>query len=70
MFERVGELRDGAKRRMSDYVHTGTPVYFTFHDDALEEHHNLDSVYMTGIGQNPLEIIEKVASKLADNAEK
>ncbi len=54
MFERVGELTEGAKRRMPDYVHTGTPVYFTFHDAALERHHNLDSVYMAGIGQKPL----------------
>jgi hypothetical protein len=53
-FERVGELSQGAKRRMSDYVHTGTPIYFTFHEAALERHHNLDSVYMTGIGQDPL----------------
>jgi len=67
MFERVGELTNGAKRRMSDYVHTGTPVYFTFHDAALERHHNLDSVYMTGIGQNPLEV-EQVANEIMDNA--
>jgi hypothetical protein len=63
MFERVGELTNGAKRRMSDYVHTGTPVYFTFHDAALERHHNLDNVYMTGIGQNPLELIKQAANK-------
>lgn len=62
MFERVGEVAKGAKRRMSDYVHTGTPVYFTFHDAALERHHNLDSVYMTGIGQDPLKLREQVVS--------
>lgn len=70
MFERVGELSEGPKRRMSDYVHTGTPVYFTFHDAALERHHNLDSVYMTGIGQNPLEIMKQVASEIVDKADK
>jgi hypothetical protein len=69
MFERVGEVYDTKKRRMSDYVHTGTPIYFTFHDAALERHHNLDSVYMTGIGQNPLELVKQVASEIADNAQ-
>jgi len=69
MFERVGEVYGNQKRRMSDYVHTGTPVYFTFHDAALERHHNLDNVYMKGIGQNPLELLEQVASKIADNAQ-
>lgn len=70
MFERVGELTNGAKRRMSDYVHTGAPIYFTFHDAVLERHNNLDSVYMTGIGQNLLKLIEQVVSELVDSAEK
>lgn len=70
MFQRVGELRNGAKRRMSDYVHTGTPVYFTFHDAALERHHNLDNVYMTGIGQEPLKVAKQVVSKIIENTAK
>lgn len=45
------EIYDRRKRRMPDYVHTGTPVYFTIHESALERHHNLDEVYMTGISQ-------------------
>ncbi len=47
-------MYDRNKRRMPDYVHTGTPIYFTIHAAALEKHHNLDEVYMLGIGQNQL----------------
>ncbi len=62
MYERSGDLLlkkgnevyNRQKRRMPEYVHTGTPIYFTFHEAALERHHNLDEVYMTGIGQKPL----------------
>lgn len=55
------EIFDRRKRRMPEYVHTGTPIYFTIHEAALERHHNLNEVYMTGIGQHPLEIVKKVA---------
>ncbi|MBG1241972.1 lipase family protein [Nostoc sp. NZL] len=47
-------MYDRNKRRMPDYLHTGTPVYFTIHEGALEKHHNLDEVYMLGISQPPL----------------
>jgi Lipase (class 3) len=42
-------MYDRNKRRMPDYVHTGTPVYFTIHAAALERHHNLEEIYMRGI---------------------
>lgn len=45
---------DRNKRRMPDYLHTGTPLYFTIHEGALEKHHNLDEIYMLGISQAPL----------------
>ena len=54
MFERIGEISEGKKRRMPDYVHTGTPIYFTIHEAALERHHNLHEVYMLGISEDPL----------------
>ncbi|MEH1941477.1 MAG: lipase family protein [Nostoc sp.] len=47
-------MYDRTKRRMPDYLHTGTPLYFTIHEAALEKHHNLDEVYMLGISQDPL----------------
>ncbi|MEH2051294.1 lipase family protein [Nostoc sp.] len=47
-------MYDRNKRRMPDYVHTGTPIYFTIHEAALEKHHNLNEVYMIGISQNPI----------------
>lgn len=47
-------MYDRNKRRMPDYVHTGTPIYFTIHEAALEKHHNLDEVYMLGILQTTL----------------
>jgi hypothetical protein len=49
-------MYDRNKRRMPGYVHTGTPIYFTIHADALEKHHNLHEVYMLGIGQDKLEL--------------
>ncbi|QLE41847.1 lipase family protein [Nostoc sp. C052] len=42
-------MYDRNKRRMPDYVHTGTPVCFTIHAAALEQHHNLEEIYMRGI---------------------
>ena len=42
------------KRRMPDYVHTGTPIYFTIHEASLERQHNLAEVYMLGIGQKAI----------------
>ena len=39
---------------MPDYMHTGTLIYFTTHEAALEKHHNLDRVYMLGISELPL----------------
>jgi len=47
-------MYDRNKRRMPDYLHTGTPIYFTIHEGALEKHHNLEDVYMLGISQAPL----------------
>jgi hypothetical protein len=47
-------IYDRKKRRMPDYVHVGTPIYFTTHDKALERHHNLEEVYMEGISETAL----------------
>jgi hypothetical protein len=47
-------MYDRNKRRMPDYVHTGTPIYFTIHDAALERHHNLNETYMLGISEDPI----------------
>ena len=51
MFNRSKEIFNDHKRRMPDYVHTGTPVCFTIHAAALEQHHNLDEIYMRGISR-------------------
>ena len=45
----IKAMYDRNKRRMPDYVHTGTPIYFTIHSAALERHHNLEEIYMRGI---------------------
>jgi hypothetical protein len=66
-------MYDRNKSRMPDYVHTGTPIYFTIHEAALEKHHNLDEVYMLGISQDPLtkamnavgEAVETIKNKVA-----
>ncbi|HLO51442.1 MAG TPA: lipase family protein [Kamptonema sp.] len=59
-------MYDRNKRRMPDYVHTGTPLYFTIHEAALEKHHNLDEVYMLGISQDPLTVPVNVLSEAAE----
>lgn len=51
MYNRSGEILNGQKRRMPDYVHTGTPICFTIHAAALEQHHNLEEIYMRGISK-------------------
>jgi hypothetical protein len=51
MYNRSAEILNGQKRRMPDYVHTGTPICFTIHAAALEQHHNLEEVYMRGISK-------------------
>jgi hypothetical protein len=50
------EIYNRRKRRMPDYVHVGTPIYFTIHEAALERHHNLNEIYMIGISQPPIKI--------------
>ncbi|MBD2093782.1 lipase family protein [Trichocoleus sp. FACHB-591] len=59
-------MYDRNKRRMPDYAHTGTPIYFTIHESALEKHHNLDEVYMLGISQDPLTMTAKTLNKAVE----
>ena len=59
-------MYDRNKRRMPDYVHTGTPIYFTIHEAALEKHHNLDEVYMLGISQDPLTTAMKAVNEVVE----
>jgi hypothetical protein len=42
-------MYDRNKRRMPNYAHTGTPIYFTIHAPALERLHSLEDSYMSGI---------------------
>ena len=72
-FQFLKGFYDSRRHRMADYAHTGTPIYFTIHEGALERHHNLNEVYMLGISQNPLatakeavdEVFHKIEDKLA-----
>jgi hypothetical protein len=38
---------------MRTLEHTGTPIYFTVGTNSMQDNHNLEIVYMTGIGQPP-----------------
>ncbi len=38
---------------MKTFEHTGTPIYFTIGTNSIQDNHNLEIVYMTGIGQPP-----------------
>lgn len=45
-------------RGMKTFEHTGTPVYFTIGTNSIQDNHNLEIVYMTGIGQPPATVPE------------
>jgi Lipase (class 3) len=38
---------------MRTLEHTGTPIYFTVGTNSIQDNHNLEIVYMTGIGEQP-----------------
>jgi hypothetical protein len=40
-------------RGMKTFEHTGTPIYFTIGTNSIQDNHNLEIVYMKGIGQPP-----------------
>ncbi|MGG6240097.1 lipase family protein [Nodosilinea sp. AN01ver1] len=65
-FQFLKGFYDSRRHRMADYAHTGTPIYFTIHEGALERHHNLDEVYMLGISQDPLTITMKAVDKAVE----
>jgi hypothetical protein len=44
-------IYDREKRRMPNYAHTGTPIYFTIHAPALEKLHSLEESYIPGISK-------------------
>jgi hypothetical protein len=39
---------------MKTFEHTGTPIYFTIGTNSIEDNHNLDTIYMKGIGLPPV----------------
>ncbi|MBW4574892.1 MAG: lipase family protein [Aphanothece sp. CMT-3BRIN-NPC111] len=65
-FQFLEGFYNSRKHRMADYAHTGTPIYFTIHEGALERHHNLDEVYMLGISQDRLTMAANAVSETVD----
>jgi hypothetical protein len=49
----VKTYNDLKTKGMKTLEHTGTPVYFTIGTDSMEDNHNLEFIYMTGIGKEP-----------------
>jgi Lipase (class 3) len=49
----VKTYNDLKTKGMKTLEHTGTPIYFTIGTDSIEDNHNLELVYMQGIGQEP-----------------
>jgi hypothetical protein len=49
----VRTYNDLKLKGMKSLVNTGTPIYFTIGKDSIEDNHNLEFVYMQGIGQKP-----------------
>jgi Lipase (class 3) len=49
----VKTYNDLKTKGMKTLEHTGAPIYFTIGADSIEDNHNLEFVYMTGIGQQP-----------------
>lgn len=52
----VKTYNDLKLKRMKTFEHTGTPVYFTVGTNSIQDNHNLEVIYMTGIGQKPATI--------------
>lgn len=46
--------RDLKRKGMKTFEHTGIPVYFTIGTNSIEDNHNLDTIYMRGIGLPPV----------------
>jgi Lipase (class 3) len=59
----VRTYKDLKARGMKTFEHTGTPIYFTVGKNSIEDNHNLEFVYMQGIGQQPA-TVNKPASNL------
>jgi hypothetical protein len=43
-------------RGMKTFEHTGIPIYFTIGKNSIEDNHNLEFIYMQGIGQPPVSL--------------
>jgi Lipase (class 3) len=49
----VKTYNDLKSKGMKTFEHTGTPIYFTIGTNSIQDNHNLEIVYMAGIGQQP-----------------
>jgi Lipase (class 3) len=52
----VKTYNDLKTKGMKTLEHTGNPIYFTIGTDSIEDNHNLEFVYMRGIGQQSASI--------------
>lgn len=63
----VKTYNDLKTKGMKTLEHTGTPIYFTIGTDSMEDNHNLEFIYMTGIGQNPASLPKKSKANIEEN---
>jgi hypothetical protein len=54
----VKTYNDLKSKGMKTFEHAGTPIYFTIGTNSIQDNHNLEIVYMTGIGQLPATLPE------------
>ncbi|WP_310415974.1 lipase family protein [Chamaesiphon sp. OTE_8_metabat_110] len=66
----VKTYNDLKTRGMKTLEHTGNPIYFTIGTDSIQDNHNLEFVYMTGIGQDsasvPKKQLKQISKKMAE----
>jgi Lipase (class 3) len=55
----VKTYNDLKTKGMKTLEHTGNPIYFTISTDSMQDNHNLEFIYMTGIGEQPASLPPK-----------
>jgi hypothetical protein len=55
----VKTYNDLKTKGMKTLEHTGNPIYFTISTDSMQDNHNLEFIYMTGIGEQPASLPTK-----------
>lgn len=62
----VKTYNDLKTKGMKTLEHTGNPIYFTIGTDSMQDNHNLEFIYMTGIGKKPASVPKKQVKQISN----